>query len=855
MKSYNSIVLPLADLGRGDLSVAGGKGANLGELVRAGFPVPAGFAITTAAYDRFVGDNRLTETIGGELRDEPASGAAIRRAFEGAPIPPDVEQTILKAYKELGQGPVAVRSSATAEDLPEAAFAGQQDTFLNIVGPQALLDAVQRCWASLWTDRAIAYRQRQGLDQAAVKLAVVVQRMVAAEFAGVMFTANPVTGDRDEIVLDASPGLGEAVVSGLVTPDHFVFGKSSGRVKERRPGRREVIVRARPGGGTVQVDGSSSVGGLVLPEQALNQLALLGAAIEKHFGSPQDIEWAWAGEELFILQARPITALPEPLPHPSRLVQMLAGMFAEMFPIRPYPLDLSTWVPAISEAAVEPIFSLIGFDVPPLEQLFDVVDGVVIRYNGKLAFRLTAGILLAPGRLLWLALRYNPIHARNDPQLVEARRRARALESLDLGVHSWDGLLAIVQEALELPLPLAGTPRRHYYPRAFLAAGLLRIVLGLLRRGDRFNALLSGAESMTLVANRALEGLAARIRSEPVLADIFARNDSGELSSTGRQALEARPEGRSFLEELRTFMDRYGHREVVLSTSLQPTWKDAPEVVLGLIKGFAISEPRRESRKPEWEAARDNLLAHPLLRIPPVCSAILSLLTMARCLWRIREDSHYDATLILPVLRRTLLELGRRLAAVGVLEAPEDIFHLKLGELEQIKGAWPPPAGLASELRAAAFRRKARRAELEGTPVVNAQLYRQAGQKVDGQEDVLLRGTPGSAGVAEGPARIIHDSAEFGKLRAGEVLVAPYTNPAWTPLFQRAAAVVVDGGAAGSHAAIVAREYDVPAVMGTVEGTRVLTDGEWVRVDGTRGLVFRIAAKTVNMVISTPPGF
>ncbi len=314
------LVVPLQELGRGDLAVAGGKGANLGELIRAGFSVPAGFVVTTAAYDRFVAHNRLDETIARALGEGQGSGAIIRDAFERTPLPVEVEQAILAAYHQLGQGAVAVRSSATAEDLPEAAFAGQQDTFLNVVGTEALLEAVRRCWASLWSDRAIAYRQRLGPGQATVKLAVVVQRMVAAEAAGVLFTANPVSGARDEVVIEASPGLGEAVVSGLVTPDHFVLQKQrwGWRIVVRRIGRREGVIRAQPGGGTEHVEGAAIAEVPALPDQVLRQLARTGAAIQRHFGGPQDIEWAWDGRDLFILQARPITALPEPPPRPSR---------------------------------------------------------------------------------------------------------------------------------------------------------------------------------------------------------------------------------------------------------------------------------------------------------------------------------------------------------------------------------------------------------------------------------------------------------------------------------------------------------------------------------------------------------
>ena len=419
----NVFVVLLERLGRDDLVRAGGKGANLGELIRADFPVPDGFVVTTAAYDRFVTHNRLGNTIALALREEEGSGASIRTALEGAPIPPEIERNILAAYHELGEGAVAVRSSATAEDLPEAAFAGQQDTFLNISDEQVLLDSVRRCWASLWTDRAIAYRDRQGIDQQTVKLAVVVQRMVAAEVAGVLFTANPVTGARDEVVVDANPGLGEAVVSGLVTPDHFVLRKRwwGWSIVERRPGRREVIVRGRSGGNTEHVDGSADTDVPVLPDRALRRLVRLGVAIERHFERPQDVEWAWAGGKPFILQARPITVLPEPTPRPSKQQQRMAGIVAEMLPVRPYPLEVTTWgFPLLHSAMFRPVFAVVGLRFPSFQQQFDEEDGVVVRFRGGELLRPTPGILLAPVRLLRLARRYDVAHWRADPLLAEA---------------------------------------------------------------------------------------------------------------------------------------------------------------------------------------------------------------------------------------------------------------------------------------------------------------------------------------------------------------------------------------------------------------------------------------------------
>jgi pyruvate,water dikinase len=339
-------------------------------------------------------------------------------------------------------------------------------------------------------------------------------------------------------------------------------------------------------------------------------------------------------------------------------------------------------------------------------------------------------------------------------------------------------------------------------------------------------------------ANRTLEELAHYVRSDPELAHAFSTHEPQQLWS----ALQQLPAGRAFLAEMSAFLDRYGHRETVISTALQPTWKDVPEVVLGIVKSFATHQSPPPTARPAWQAARDDLVQHPLLRFAPVRSAFLTILAQARVLLQIREDTHFYATLPLPVLRRTALEAGRRLVNASILDMPEDIFHLKLDELERLGNQLPgdqlsPPPGLVTELRAAMLRRKEKRAGLEDTPLVDPRLFPQS--SVAG--DALLRGTSGSPGVAEGSVCIVRDVSQFGKLRPGEVLVAPHTNPAWTPLFQRAAAVVVDSGSPASHAAIVAREYGIPAVMATGTGTGTLRDGERVRVDGNQSAVFRLA--------------
>lgn len=300
------VTVGLDEVGSGDLGLVGGKAANLGELLRGGFAVPDGFCVTAPVYT-------AVARAAGLSADEP--GERARSALLAAPVPADVAAALEKAYAALGdEVPVAVRSSATAEDLPTASFAGQQETYLNVVGAAALLDAVRRCWASLWTDRAVEYRARNGIDPDGVALAVVVQRMVDADVAGVLFTADPVTGRRTRSVLDASPGLGEAVVSGAVNPDHVVV-EGDGRISEQRVGDKTTAVRAVAGGGVEHVRAEASTE-VCLSGAAITELVALGRRVEAHFGAPQDIEWALDGSgRAWLTQSRPITTL-HPLPDP-----------------------------------------------------------------------------------------------------------------------------------------------------------------------------------------------------------------------------------------------------------------------------------------------------------------------------------------------------------------------------------------------------------------------------------------------------------------------------------------------------------------------------------------------------------
>ncbi|MFY9635866.1 MAG: PEP/pyruvate-binding domain-containing protein, partial [Cellulosimicrobium cellulans] len=314
----DSFVL-LFDSPDASLAVAGGKGSNLSRLVRADFPVPPGFLVTTEAYRAFVSANQLQPLIL-ELANDPRStseaSADIRRLFEQGIVPADLATEITQMYLALRRGtdeppPVAVRSSATAEDLPGASFAGQQDSYLNVRGQEALLEAVKRCWSSLWTARALEYRTRQGIDPSSVSLAVVVQVMVFAEAAGIMFTADPVTGARDEIAIDAAWGLGEAIVGGLVTPDHIVADKATGEVRRITIAEKAIMTVPTPDGTVERAVEPEQQRARVLDDLQVTRLARLGADIEAYYGEPQDIEWCLADDEFFIVQARPVTVLPD----------------------------------------------------------------------------------------------------------------------------------------------------------------------------------------------------------------------------------------------------------------------------------------------------------------------------------------------------------------------------------------------------------------------------------------------------------------------------------------------------------------------------------------------------------------
>lgn len=786
----------LGDVPDDRLDLAGGKGTNLARLLRLGLPVPPGFVVTTAAYRAFLIANGLAD----------AGPEELRARIPDAPLPAAIADPLLAAYRALGAGAVAVRSSGTAEDLAAASFAGQHDTFLNIVGPEALLAAVRACWASLWSPRAVEYRRQHGWDERGLALAVVVQAMAPAECAGVLFTADPVSGRRDRLVVEAVAGLGEALVSGEASGRRYVVEKDEGRV---------------PAG-----DG-------LVPGPALAELARLGRRIEAAFGRPQDIEWAYADGRVAILQARPLTALPEETRPPapdgrrySRFQRNGAGQILERTPVPPYPFDYALFYRPLMGRVLAALESL-GFAVPPLVAIFvEVADGVVQIVPPTL--RPTPRALTLPARLL-AALRSDP-----EDWLATCRAtlvaEADRIDAEDLTWLSERELLDRIETLQRLELDLF-LPRFGYLMPRLIAGAGFPLLLRLAASPDaprRQADLLAAVPCVTTAANEALARLARRIRAAEDVRAVFLTAEPVEIPTR----LRATAGGDAVLAAVDAYLRRYGRRETTMPGSASPAWRDDPGLVYGLLKGLVAAEGDTSEGTDGGERVERALRA----TLPALSRGRLGLnrrilrplflrsLVVARRSIAFREDSHFYLLLPSAVIRRLALELGRRLTARGALDAAEDIFYLGVAEIAA--------GGPAAETRERVRRRQAARREAATRyPPVPAELLERAAGAGD------LRGAPASPGRAVGRARVILREQDFWRLRPGEVLVAPYTNPTWTPLFAVASAVVVDVGGMASHAAIVAREYGIPGVVGTRDATSRIPDGSRVRVDGQAGLV------------------
>ncbi|NLF13038.1 MAG: phosphoenolpyruvate synthase [Anaerolineaceae bacterium] len=863
-------VLPLADP-RASLDTVGGKGASLARLVAAGLPVPDGFHVTTAAYRRFVAAYDLQpgilaalETVdAGQPATLEAASREIDALFAAAQTPPDVAGAIALAYAALpGRDPVvAVRSSATAEDLPNASFAGQQDTYLNVQGYGAVMEAVKRCWASLWTARAIGYRARQGIGVEGLSLAVVVQLLVPAEAAGILFTANPLTGRRDEAVLSAAWGLGEAVVGGLVTPDTLTVDKASGAVLERQIADKQVMT-ARVNGGTEQQPVPEALRhARVLDDPTAAELVRLGAQIEALYGLPVDIEWALADGALAIVQARPITTLPEPevpvpseWPMPDPRGPYMRGSVADLMPDPLTPLFRTVGLPALDGGMRRTLDELMGGGLTVLDGYFTTINDYVYMHL-QLGCRDWLWVLFRMGpaipRLLrdadrhWREVarpRYAGAIARWEERPLEALAAAELLDGVqDLAAAMADYLTALQVDTLGTG---AGTE------------GLFTFVYDRLVRheGDPpAPTLLLGADSLPIRAEKSLYDLARWCRERDELAAYLLATPSDRLAAqvTGDAAPPddgLLPEGwHEWQRRFRAHLAEFGHSIYDLDfAKALPVDEPLPllETLKLFIRGEGVNPHERQRRSVE---RREEVVRAVLGRVKGLKRRFLHwTLRLAQTATQAREDSIFDIGLGYPLLRHMLGELGRRFAAAGAIDQAADIYWLEREEVQRGSEALDRGQPLEDFSPRVRHRRAVWRAEKKATPPpqlppktrvmgVNAGAF----QPVSAEDQVgdSLKGVAASPGQVTGTARVLHGPEDFYLMQPGDILVAEITTPAWTPLFAMAAGVVTNVGGPLSHGSIVAREYGVPAVLGTGVATQRIRSGQTITVDGSAGIV------------------
>src|SRR5829696_199945 len=859
------------EIGKDDLALAGGKGANLGELSHAGLPVPPGFVLTTRAYDAFVESSDIVDAVVGRASvaraEDPAAleeaAEGIRGLFARGEIPKLVDDEIRAAYEKLskdGETAVAVRSSATAEDLAGASFAGQQETYLNVRGAEALLGAVKRCWASLWTARAMAYRKRQGIAPETVSLAVVVQRMVKAEAAGVVFTANPANGRRDQAAISAAWGLGKSVVSGAVTPDSIVVEKESGRVISREIADKVVMTVYTASGTEERPVPEGRRRQSVLDDERAAELARYGAQIEELYGTPQDIEWALADGEFAIVQSRPITALPEPEADPPTdwSVPETGGMYARASIVEQMPDPLSPLFADLIEGAV----------VQSLQKLMDEFLGKRVLREGDLGFPTVNGYayyyyrLAAMWRVSVRSLAAVRILLSSGERSVRRRWREYARPRYRKTVEGWrekppeefsaTRLLAGTRELLDAGAEYY-TSVQTIIPLAASSEALFTAFYNRLVRheGDApAQTFLLGFDSMPIRAEKSLYDLAVWCGEHPGLARALAGAPSdraSELLHTEKPTAGV-DEGawQEWRSRFQAHLDRFGHTVYDLDF-LNPVPADDPAPLFDTLRFYLRGEGQNPHERQRRTAARREEATRAVLgRLDaPRRNLFSRLLGWAQDVAPVREDALADVGLAWPVMRRMLLELGRRLVEAGAVERSADVFWLRRDEAEKMASSLDAgDTRLGSFADAVGRRKMLWRGQRRVTPPqllpkgTWVELFR--GWMPAGSEEQTgdtIRGVAASAGQVTAPARVLGGPENFGQMRPGEVLVAAITTPAWTSLFAMSSAVVTDVGGPLSHSSIVAREYGIPAVLGTAVATKRIRSGQWIRVDGDAGTV------------------
>ncbi|HEX3999831.1 MAG TPA: PEP/pyruvate-binding domain-containing protein [Pirellulales bacterium] len=838
-------------------SLVGGKGSNLHVLSAAGFPVPPGFVVTAAAYDTFL---RCADWLDKELAtvdfDHPdrlcTQCAELRQRLSRIELPAPVRESLRAAVGRLDHADndaFAVRSSSTFEDLAQASFAGQHDTYLNIRGADSICRRVRDCFVSLWGDRAVAYRHHQGFSQREARMAVVVQRQIECDVAGVGFSINPISGRFDRMLLNANYGLGESVVSGECEVDQFELEKETLAVSHRSIGHKEHMVmpakpRAEGGapGATANGQNCGDVTNAEVPAELADVPCLSDAQVlavgqllkkvESHYGWPQDIEWGLKDGTIYLLQSRPVTTV-EP--------RWTRDESAERFPIAITPLCWD-FISVAFRRSLAHSLRLMG--LPPFRgDWFAVFDNYV--YGNQSLVQLVAS--------------YRPLRARSIAELVGEipELRTRYAWVLDLPVEwardldrylvrlgrltavSLDG--ASVQEIWRHVNEALDVASDYFLPNIAISMTqsflhrMLHALVGMAAGDERalglVDGLLAGCETKTAQVNREIHGLAKLARQIPALEPLLVNQSSREIWDRGE--LSPFPE---FGQRFERFLDDHGHREIDMDYYC-PTWAAQPWVVIDsialLLRGDEGDDPDEtaHAHRQRYFATEHQFLS----AVPePLRFFFRELIRLTRTYTVLDDLEHYETTRINPIARRAAIALGGRLQDAGILDAPDDVFFFSKEDLEKLVADFP-------KVERAIYRRMA----YDGKRSYEGSLRQSApwtpGQPAapaeTGANNAMLRGLPGSPGRVTGPCFHVHSPADFARFPKRAILVARTTNPAWTSLFYTAAGLITESGGPLSHGAVTAREMKLPAVMSVRGAMSALQSGQVVTVDGTQGIV------------------
>ncbi|MBW4624918.1 MAG: phosphoenolpyruvate synthase [Brasilonema octagenarum HA4186-MV1] len=867
----SSFVLCLQDVDKTKLTVVGGKGANLGELSKIeGIRVPDGFCISTEAFKRIIGEtssiNELLDQLSllkvedrhkiGELSGE------IRRVIEGIAIPQDINEEITRLLSRLDEkNAYAVRSSATAEDLPTASFAGQQDTYLNIIAKEAILKHISKCWASLFTERAVIYRLQNSFDHRKVHLSVVVQKMVFPQVAGILFTADPVTSNRKVLSIDASFGLGEAMVSGLVNTD--IYKVCNGKVIDKKISAKKLAIYALKDGGTKEQEiEPERQNRQALTDEQILQLEHMGRKIEEHFGRPQDIEWCLVDDTFYIVQSRPITTLypiPEANDQENHVYVSVGHQQMMTDPMKPLGLSL------FQLTAARPMYKAGGRLFVDVSQDLASPAGreVLVNVLGKsdplvrdaLTTILERGDFItsspddetepSPGSSnKGMSPAAFQVQLENDPTIVsDLIKDSQALiETLKHDIQAKSGVDLIdfiLEDRLKLRQSLS-------YPKSFgaIMTGMnaaswinekMMEWLGEKNVADTLSQ--SAPNNITSEMGLALLDVADAIRPYPEIIEYLhhVKDDSflDELAKFdgGQEARDA----------IRAYLDKYGMRCVGEIDITKTRWSEKPTtlvpIILSNIKNFEPGASNRKFEQGHQEALKkERELLERLKQLPDgeqKAEETKQQISLLRNFIGYREYPKYGMVNRYFIYKQALLKEAERLVQADVIHEKEDIYYLTFEELREVVRTNKLDYQIISKPKDEYKLYE----KLTPPRVITSDGEIIAGRyKRENLPAEAIIGLPVSSGVIEGRARVILNM-ENADLEDGDILVTSFTDPSWTPLFVSIKGLVTEVGGLMTHGAVIAREYGLPAVVGVESATKLINDGQRIRVNGTEGYV------------------